>query len=202
MAGGEVLLAAAQAALSERGPGFSIGCSRGSTRSLAGITLEQALHQADQRLYANKRSHRATAGSEVRDALLQVLAEQDESLVAHLEHVATLAASTAIGLGLPSERVELTRRAAELHDIGKVGHPRGDPRQARPAHATSSTFMERHSTIGERIVASAPTLAAIAPIVRAAHERVDGTGYPDGLTLRARSRSAPASSPSSTHSTR
>ena len=43
--------------------------------------------------------------------------------------------------------------------------------------------MQRHSAIGERIVAAAPTLEAIAPIVRAAHERADGTGYPDGLML-------------------
>ena len=42
--------------------------------------------------------------------------------------------------------------------------------------------MQRHSEIGERIVAAAPTLKAIAPIVRAAHERPDGLGYPDGLS--------------------
>ena len=86
-----------RAALSEQGHGFSIGCSRGSTRILAGVTLEQALHEADQRLYANKRARHAATGSEVRDALLQVLAEQDEALVAHLEHVATLAARHRLG---------------------------------------------------------------------------------------------------------
>ena len=53
---GERALEAAQAALSERGAGFAVGCSRGSARILSGITLEQALHVADQRLYANKRS--------------------------------------------------------------------------------------------------------------------------------------------------
>ena len=73
------LLAAAQAALSERGTGFSIGCSRGGARILAGVTLEQALHVADQRLYANKRSvARAARAAETKDALLQVLAEQNE----------------------------------------------------------------------------------------------------------------------------
>jgi diguanylate cyclase (GGDEF)-like protein len=181
--GGESLLASARAALSERGIAFSIGCSSGSTRILAGITLEHALHEADQRLYANKRSHHAVAGSEVRDALLQVLAEQDETLVAHLEHVATLAASTAIGLGLTADRVELTRRAAELHDIGKVAIPATILDKPGPLTCAEFAFMQRHSTIGERIVASAPTLAAIAPIVRAAHERADGSGYPDGLML-------------------
>ena len=41
--------------------------------------------------------------------------------------------------------------------------------------------MQRHSTIGERIVAAARPSRRYAPIVRSAHERVDGTGYPDGL---------------------
>jgi two-component system, cell cycle response regulator len=43
--------------------------------------------------------------------------------------------------------------------------------------------MQRHSEIGERIVAAAPTLKSTAPIVRGAHERPDGKGYPDGLSL-------------------
>ena len=181
--GGEHLLAVAELALSEEGHGFSIGCSRGSTRILAGVTLEQALHEADQRLYTNKRSHHATTGSEVRDALLQVLAEQDEALVAHLEHVANLAARTASELGLPADQVELTRRAAELHDVGKVAIPSEILDKTGPLDPAELMFMKRHSVIGERIVAAAPTLANIAPIVRAAHERADGTGYPDGLVL-------------------
>jgi hypothetical protein len=44
-------------------------------------------------------------------------------------------------------------------------------------------FMQRHSEIGERILAATPALAAVAPIVRSIHERPDGMGYPDGLTL-------------------
>jgi HD-GYP domain-containing protein (c-di-GMP phosphodiesterase class II) len=41
--------------------------------------------------------------------------------------------------------------------------------------------MRQHTLIGERIVASAPDLAPVAPLVRASHERWDGRGYPDGL---------------------
>jgi diguanylate cyclase (GGDEF)-like protein/putative nucleotidyltransferase with HDIG domain len=183
--GGERLLASAQAALSEDGPGYSIGCSIGSTRILAGVTLEQALHEADQRLYTNKRSRSSASGSasEVRAALLQVLAEQDAALVAHLEHVAALAARTAAELGLPAHQVEMARRAAELHDVGKAAIPAEILDKTGPLDPTEMMLMKRHSAIGARIVAAAPTLAALAPIVRAAHERADGTGYPDGLLL-------------------
>ena len=112
-----------------------------------------------------------------------MLAEQDEALVAHLEHVASLAARTASELGLSAEQVDLTRRAAELHDVGKLAIPTEILDKTGPLDASEMMFMKRHSVIGERIVAAAPTLASIAPIVRAAHERADGTGYPDGLVL-------------------
>jgi two-component system cell cycle response regulator len=180
-ADGERLMAAAQIALSERGTGFAIGCSRGGTRIVAGVTLEQALHVADQRLYANKRSVRGGSGAETKDALLQVLAEQNEDLVAHLGHVAELASLTAIGMHLSSRQVDLTRLAAELHDVGKAAIPASILEKTGALDDEERHFIERHSEIGERIVGAAPALEAIAPIVRSAHERVDGTGYPDGL---------------------
>ena len=128
------LLKAAQAALSERGEGFRIGCSLGSTRVVAGVTLEQALHIADQLLYANKRSSgRSDLRSEVKDVLLQVLAEQNGNLVDHLGQVAALAWSTAVRLELSTRasRTRTARRRAARHRQG--GDPRLDPRQARPA---------------------------------------------------------------------
>jgi diguanylate cyclase (GGDEF)-like protein len=182
-ADGDGLQAAAQAALSEQGPGFSIGCSRGGSSILAGVTLEEALHVADQRLYANKSAGRTRLGAETKDALLQVLAEQNEGLASHVEQVAELAARTAIGMHLSTNQVELTRLAAELHDVGKAAIPARILDKASALDAEERSFMERHSAIGERIVSAAPTLEAIGPIVRAAHERPDGTGYPDGLRL-------------------
>ncbi len=174
----------AQAALSEQGEGFSIGCSFGATSMSAGTTPEKALHLADQRLYTNKRAahgESANVRHETKDALLQVLTEQDNHLATHLVHVAELAASTAIILGLPEVAVERTRLAAELHDVGKAAIPGSILNKPGPLTPDERAFIERHSEIGERIVASASSLEAIAPIVRSAHERTDGTGYPDRL---------------------
>ena len=181
-ADGERVLHDARAALTEHGDDFSIGCSLGSARVYAGIGAEQALQLADQRLYANKRSHRRVFGSDAKDALLQVLAEQDSSLVRHLGHVAELAALTAAGMELPPEEVALTRLAAELHDVGKAAIPSSILDKAGPLDAAELEFIQRHSAIGERIVAAAPSLESDRPIVRATHERPDGSGYPDGLT--------------------
>jgi diguanylate cyclase (GGDEF)-like protein len=179
----EPLLAAAQAALSEKGDAFEIGCSRGSSLITAGSTLDDALHVADQRLYANKRSGRASLQSEVKGALLQVLAEQDAGLVSHLGHVALLAEATAIGLGLSTEEAQLARLAAQLHDVGKAAIPSSILEKPGPLDEHERSLIELHTVIGERILAAAPTLLSIAPIVRATHERLDGTGYPDGLRL-------------------
>jgi diguanylate cyclase (GGDEF)-like protein len=175
------IMTAASAALTEDGTGFSIGCSFGTATLHPGGSLESALHVADQRLYTVKRSAQAERRSEAKDALLQVLAEQSNDLVTHLSQVAALATSTATALSLTPEQIELTRLAAELHDIGKAAIPDSILNKPGPLTADERTFMERHSAIGERIVAAAPTLEAIAPIIRAAHERPDGAGYPDGL---------------------
>jgi putative nucleotidyltransferase with HDIG domain len=177
------VLSDAQSALSEQGPGFSIGCSTGSSEVGAGSSFEDALHVADQRLYANKRSTRGEPATDAKDALLQVLAEQNADLVKHLGHVSDMAARTAASLGLSPSQVGLTRLAAELHDIGKSAMPESILEKPGPLDAAERWFMQRHSEIGARIVSAAPTLAATAPIVRATHERPDGRGYPDGLIL-------------------
>ncbi|MDX6538382.1 MAG: hypothetical protein QOD37_2723, partial [Gaiellales bacterium] len=180
-AAAERVLSDAQSALSEQGPGFSIGCSTGSSEVGAGSSFEDALHVADQRLYANKRSTRGEPATDAKDALLQVLAEQNADLVKHLGHVSDMAARTAASLGLSPSQVGLTRLAAELHDIGKSAMPESILEKPGPLDAAERWFMQRHSEIGARIVSAAPTLAATAPIVRATHERPDGRGYPDGL---------------------
>jgi two-component system, cell cycle response regulator len=126
-------------------------------------------------------SERAEFSSGVKDALLQLLAEQSEDIIAHLAQVADLATSTAINLGLSPAQVALTRMGAELHDVGKVGIPASILDKPGRLDAEEQWFVQRHSEIGERIIAALPDMRMVAPIVRAVHERPDGRGYPDGL---------------------
>jgi two-component system cell cycle response regulator len=95
--------------------------------------------------------------------------------------VAAAAARTASYLGLGQEDVERVRLAAELHDIGKAAIPDSILNKPSTLDPEEWEFIKQHTLIGERILAAAPALAAIAPLVRASHERIDGTGYPDGL---------------------
>ena len=73
------------------------------------------------------------------------------------------------------------RIAAELHDVGKLGIPDAILRKEGPLDAEEWAYMRRHTIIGERILIAAPALRRVARLVRASHERWDGTGYPDRL---------------------
>jgi PAS domain S-box-containing protein/diguanylate cyclase (GGDEF)-like protein len=182
----ERILENARLALCDQGDGFSIRCSFGVVLVPSEATeLERALQLADERLYADKRTHRVSESRQVRDALVQLIAEQRHELAPNTVHVADLAAATATRLGLSREEVAATRIAAELHDIGKTALPEAILNKPGPLNSEEWAFVRRHTVIGERILAAAPALARIAPMVRASHERPDGEGYPDGLTADA-----------------
>jgi two-component system cell cycle response regulator len=172
----------AAGALVERGEGFSVTASHG------GVVLpddtrdpQEALRLADQRMYARKRSGRASAQRQSRDVLLRALAERSPGLGEHLDGVADLAVGVCRRLGHEGEEVERVRHAAELHDIGKVAIPDAILHKPGPLDDDEWAFMRRHTMIGERIVMAAPALAPVARLIRASHERWDGAGYPDGL---------------------
>jgi diguanylate cyclase (GGDEF)-like protein len=173
---------AATAALSEHGDGFAVTASYGTVAipeeaSSAG----EALRLADQRMYAQKSSVRVSAGRQSSDVLMRVLMERHPDLEAHLEGVARLAGGVGRRLGLDDEALEQLRLAAELHDIGKVAIPDAIIGKPGALGEDEWTFIRRHTVIGERIVAAAPSLGPVARLVRASHERWDGGGYPDGL---------------------
>jgi two-component system cell cycle response regulator len=74
------------------------------------------------------------------------------------------------------------RQAGELHDIGKVALPESILCKEGPLTEDEWDFIRRHTIIGERILGAAPSMQDVAAIVRASHERWDGTGYPDGIS--------------------
>jgi two-component system cell cycle response regulator len=171
----------ATAALSEQGDGFSISCSHGAiTLPLEATDAYEALRIADQRMYANKHAGRSSAGRQSKDVLLRALTERHPGLGTHAETVA-LAAATAEALGLAADEVEQVRHASELHDVGKVAIPDAILGKPGPLTEEEWVFIRRHPVIGERIILAAPALSRVATLVRASHERWDGTGYPDAL---------------------
>jgi diguanylate cyclase (GGDEF)-like protein/putative nucleotidyltransferase with HDIG domain len=176
------LVGGATASLGERGDGFVVTASQGSVlipTEAAG--KEAALQLADRRMYANKGRERASAGTQSRDVLLAALREENPDLHQHLAGVAELAAAVAEALGLDAEERDEVRRAAELHDVGKMAIPDAILSKPGPLDPAEREFIRKHTLIGERIIGAAPALVPVARLVRSSHERWDGGGYPDGL---------------------
>ncbi len=179
------LLERARAALSDSGAWFSIRCSYGFAAVPAEAqTLDAALQLADRRMYEDKRAAQLTEGLLESDALVQLIVDRSHPQSAAVRELAELAAATATQLGLSDEEIGCTRIAVQLHDIGKGAIPEEILNKPGPLDRCEWEFVKRHSVIGERILAAAPMLARIAPLVRFSHERVDGSGYPDGLTTQ------------------
>ena len=169
-------------ALSDEGEGFRITAASGlALVPDEGADSSAALRLADSRMYAAKISGHPSAEQRLSSVLRRMLDESHPGLGSHVEEVATLAGACAETLGLPEDEVRSVERAAELHDLGKVGIPSAILTKQGPLSDEEWAFMRRHSIIGERILAGVPALERVALLVRSSHERWDGAGYPDGL---------------------
>jgi len=177
------LLELAAGALVEHGEGFDVTVSHGSVSLPAEAAVpEDVLRIADQRMYARKSvDSRASAGRQSTSVLLKVLSERNPELGIHLDEVALLCESVGKRLGLRDEDIAPVLQAACLHDVGKAAIPDEILHKPGPLSDEEWAFMERHTIIGERILVAAPALARASKLVRWSHERMDGTGYPDGL---------------------
>ena len=176
------VVARAAEALSEHGEGFTVTASYGVVQIPSEAdSCEAALQLADERMYAHKDSRRANSRRQARDVLVQVLAEREPELRRHMADVADLAVRTGRELGLEPEELDVLARAAELHDIGKVAVPDDIIHKPGALDDVEWRIMRQHTLVGERILAAAPALKAVARLVRLSHERWDGTGYPDQL---------------------
>jgi two-component system, cell cycle response regulator len=177
----EEVSVAAVAALSERGTGFEI------TTAYGAIALPTEAHDSsstlqlvDRRLYANKRSRRPSEMvDQLRDVLMQAMAEREPELPGHLIGVADMARVVGHEMGVAGEELEILVRAAELHDVGKIAVPEAILQKSAPLDPAERAIIERHSEVGERILAASPAMAPVARLVRQSHERHDGRGYPD-----------------------
>jgi two-component system, cell cycle response regulator len=178
----------AEAALVEHGAGFTVTSSCGVVVVPGEAdTVSAALNLADERMYAEKatagRSSRACAQSVLMQqrVLLQLLTEREPTLHDHVCDVGTLAVAVGRRFDLDSEQLDELRRAAQLHDLGKLAIPDHILNKPGPLSESEWRLMRQHTLVGERILNAAPALRSVARLVRSSHERWDGAGYPDGL---------------------
>jgi len=114
-------------------------------------------------------------------SLARTVEARDVTTEGHCQRLSKLASSLGARLGLPSPDIAALERGGVLHDIGKIAVP--DAILLKPGRLTAEEFeqIKQHTVVGDRLCSELRLLRRVRPIVRHHHERLDGTGYPDGL---------------------
>ncbi len=179
---GEILLASVGPVPGEQASDVLIG------RSYGEISMpddaddpELALQIAGQHVAENKTRQQRSARRQAHAVLMAVLNARRPELREHLRSIAYRSISLSRRLGLDSQAIDDVFLASELQDVGLLTVPESILEKETPLDAGEFSLIRNHPVAGERIVASAPGLASVAALVRAASERFDGRGYPDGL---------------------
>jgi putative nucleotidyltransferase with HDIG domain len=123
-----------------------------------------------------------SGSAESTTALLAMLAERDSGTCCHSKATAEWARRLATSMNSDGEATEFIALCALLHDVGKIATPEAILLKPGPLTDDEWTVMRQHSAAGARILNQIPSLARCAAIVRAHHERFDGSGYPDRLS--------------------
>jgi putative two-component system response regulator len=99
----------------------------------------------------------------------------------HCQRLAAYATGVGRLLGLDSADVDALDRGGFLHDIGKIAVPDHVLLKPGALDAREAGVMREHPVVGDALCAGLRSLQRVRPIVRHQHERLDGSGYPDGL---------------------
>ncbi|RLC69578.1 MAG: hypothetical protein DRI52_08635 [Chloroflexi bacterium] len=142
--------------------------------SSAAIALENArLHAQVQRMLDS-----------VIATLAAMIDARDRQMAGHSQRVTDYAVAIAQQMGLPSERIELLRIAGLLHDVGKIGVPEAILTKTSELTPEEKHIMRDHARLTGEILSNvhfSDDLREVPIIAAQHHERLDGSGYPNGL---------------------
>jgi putative two-component system response regulator len=142
------------------------------------LEVQRQNEQLEERVRERTRQLEAAYG-ETLERLARAAEYRDDNTGQHTQRVGYLSARVAQALGLPAEEVDLIRRAALLHDVGKIGVP--DRILLKPDRLTPEEYqeMKMHAVFGARLLekSAAPLLQLAEEIALCHHERWDGDGY-------------------------
>ena len=114
--------------------------------------------------------------------IAKTLDAKDTYTAGHSLRVMDYAVKIARALQLPDKEIELLKQACLLHDIGKISIPDGILNKKKKLTSREREYILKHPVVGKKILSTVSDFKDILDIIYAHHERVDGTGYPDGRT--------------------
>jgi diguanylate cyclase (GGDEF)-like protein/putative nucleotidyltransferase with HDIG domain len=115
------------------------------------------------------------------DTLAEVIDLRDPFVLGHSQQVTYYATMIAQQMGLPTEKIEIIRKACLMHDVGKLGIDAS--LLSKPSGLSDKEFetVKRHVTFGAELLLKSQALQSLVPVVLHHHEHYDGSGYPDRL---------------------
>jgi putative two-component system response regulator len=114
-------------------------------------------------------------------SLALTIEARDSTTGGHCQRLAQYGSALGRALGLDVDDVAALARGGFLHDVGKVGIPDALLLKPGPLAPDEYELIKQHTVIGDRLCGELRLLRRVRPIVRHHHERLDGSGYPDGL---------------------
>jgi len=106
---------------------------------------------------------------------------RDGNTEGHCHRMANYATALGRALNLGEEDLHALHRGGFLHDIGMLAIPDDVLRKSGPLDPEEFELMKSHTTVGDSLCGNLRSLEPVRPIIRHHHERLDGSGYPDGL---------------------
>lgn len=173
-----VILITALSDKQDRIEGIKVGADDFLTRPVDKIEL---LARVRSLLTLKQRTDELERAESVLFSLARSIEGKDPYTHGHCERLADYSARLGRQLALPEEQLTALRRAGIVHDVGKIAVP--DAILLKPGRLTPDewTIVREHSVVGERICAPLKSFRLVLPIIRHHHEKLDGSGYPDGL---------------------
>jgi len=114
-------------------------------------------------------------------SLALLIEARDGNTEGHCHRMANYATALGRALELGEDELQALHRGGFIHDIGMLAIPDAVLRKSGPLDAEEFELMKSHTTVGDALCAQLRSLEPVRPIVRHHHERLDGSGYPDGL---------------------
>lgn len=161
--------------------GFKISIALGSAEKSDGIDSEEVMNLAEERMYRSKLTEAKSSRNGTIMSLERTLYEKHSETEEHTQRIKELSAKLGKKINLPQDKLNELELLSLLHDIGKIGIP--EHILMKPGKLTNDEWeiMKRHAEIGYRIAKATPELSHVANEILSHHEKVDGTGYPQGL---------------------
>jgi len=162
----------------DRLEGIKVGADDFLTRP---VDRTELLARVRSLLKLKQRTDELERAESVLFSLARSIEGKDPYTHGHCERLAEYSARLGEQLGLSENQITALRRAGVVHDVGKIAVP--DAILLKPGRLTPDewTIIREHSVVGERICAPLKSFRFVLPIIRHHHEKLDGSGYPDGL---------------------